>query len=149
MGVQFGILFLLGMLMFDEGFREGWRRTWRLKFVHLFPEDDKVIGFILVPVYVDIPASIWCGNKYGHIIRLNTHLTFQIKLTNKINIDGVFNSFYWFTVWSDSKWHFQGLKWGFTLYFLLQWFNFKELMLSHNFYQHMNILTRFNFMCIC
>jgi len=102
-------------VMLDGGFREGGGRIWRLNFVHSFPEDDRVSVHFGPFVYVDIPTSIWCGKKYGHIIRLNTKLTFQTKMTNRTNIEGVFNNFCWFKDVCDSERQFQGPEWVFTL----------------------------------
>jgi len=36
-------------------------------------------------------------------------------MTNRANDDGAFDNFNWFGDMSDSKYHFQGRKWGFSL----------------------------------
>jgi len=112
----------VGYVMLDGGFREGWGRRRRLNFVHSFPKDDRASVHFGPFVYVDIPTSIWCGKKYGYIIRLNNKLTFRTKLTNGTNNEGVFNNLCWSQDVCDSEWHFQGPRWRFTHLFFLQIF---------------------------
>jgi len=96
----------------------------------------------------------WSGKGNRHISTINTKLTFWMHLTNLIYIRGVFDSSNWSRDWSDSEWHFQGPKWGFTPKFivrirklefgLLLWMELTSNVILIHDYPHKYIRKKFN-----
>jgi len=56
---------VLVSMMLDGGLREGASRRWRLKFVQLYPENDGLILFILVPRLCGRPTKHLMWQKIG------------------------------------------------------------------------------------